>query len=230
MDFKIKLYANEGLEDMKNSIFPPHFLMGIAGKPGSGKTSLLKHLLKSDIFFFKKFDYVFIISPSVQEYKSFFLPPENMSNILSLENLQNIVKNIKKKQIEKNLQYSNSLIILDDCIARLDEIKNQTEILEFIYNRRHLINFDGKDKGMVSIIITTQKFNKLSTSIRSNLTCLIFFKLNPIDYKRVYEDVIYGDKEDFENITQKLNFESDFSNFIIYRVDKNKYFFNFDEI
>jgi len=230
MDFKIKLYQNEGIQDFETDIFPNHFLLAICGKPGSGKTSLLKHLMKSETFFFKKFDFVFIISPSVQEFKSFFLPPENLFTKLDLTFLEDSIKRVKKHMAEHNYPYTNVLFILDDCITDLYALKNDKDILAFIFNRRHLLEIDGKDKGMVSIIITSQKFNKMSTSIRTCLSSFIFFKLNPIDYKILFEDLIYGDKLEFEQIVSLLNNTSDYSNFIIYRVDKNKYYFNFKPI
>lgn len=37
----------EGVQDMTNEVFPSHFLALICGKPGSGKTSLLKFVLQS---------------------------------------------------------------------------------------------------------------------------------------------------------------------------------------
>ena len=52
------------------------------GKPGSGKTSLLKFLIKSSKFFFKKFDYIFVLCPSFKEYEILFLPIKNYFKIL----------------------------------------------------------------------------------------------------------------------------------------------------
>lgn len=229
MDFKIKLYENEGVQDFETQIFPKHFLLGIAGKPGSGKTTLLKHLMRHDTFFFKKFDYVFIISPSVDEYKYFFLPPENLTKDLNLDFLNKCIKKTRDYMNKNKIDYMNILFILDDVITTLMEMNNSKDILAFIFNRRHLLNIDGKDRGSVSIIITTQKFNKLSTSIRACLNCIIFFKLNPIDYAKLYEDVIYSEKTEFESVIKLLD-DYEYSNFLIYRVDINKYFLNFEPI
>lgn len=41
-----------------------HFFAMIIGKPGSGKTSLIKNLIINPKFYGKKFDRVLIISPS----------------------------------------------------------------------------------------------------------------------------------------------------------------------
>ena len=223
MDFKIQLYKNEGIKELSNNIFPPHFLLAIIGKPGSGKTSLLKHILKSDKFLFKKFNKVFIISPSEYEFKQLFLPKENFYNKLDIGWINNKIEQVKK---ECEQEYKNILFIFDDVIAMLDSLKNNEEILSFIFNRRHKLN----DKGMISVMVTAQKFNKLPTAVRANLTELIFFKLNSIDYKTIFEDVIYDEKKKYEDVISLLNKTSQYSNFIIYRIDINKFYYNFDEI
>ena len=64
IEFSIDKSRAEGVSDMGNDVFPSHFLALICGKPGSGKTSLLKFMLRESRLLFKKFDYVFIISPS----------------------------------------------------------------------------------------------------------------------------------------------------------------------
>ena len=41
--------------------------MIIVGKPGSGKTSLIKGLLTNENYYYKKFDQVILISPSANK-------------------------------------------------------------------------------------------------------------------------------------------------------------------
>ena len=50
-------------EDEKEYLLP-HFTMLLVGKPGSGKTTLLKQMLTNNQMYHKKFDDVFLISPS----------------------------------------------------------------------------------------------------------------------------------------------------------------------
>jgi septin family protein len=45
----------------------PHFTMLVVGKPGSGKTTVVRNLLTSKQFYKKKFDHVLIISPSANK-------------------------------------------------------------------------------------------------------------------------------------------------------------------
>ncbi len=42
----------------------PHFTMILVGKPGSGKSTLIKRMVESTKFYKEKFDRIFIVSPS----------------------------------------------------------------------------------------------------------------------------------------------------------------------
>ena len=55
IQFKIDRSKIEGIQDLSTDIFPSHFLGLICGKPGSGKTSLLRFLLQDKNLFFKKY-------------------------------------------------------------------------------------------------------------------------------------------------------------------------------
>ena len=52
------------LDPAEQEYLLPHFLMLLVGKPGSGKTAILKQLLENKQMYAGKFDYVFIVSPS----------------------------------------------------------------------------------------------------------------------------------------------------------------------
>ena len=43
------------------------FISGIIGRPGSGKTFLIRELLMNKELYYKFFDYVYIFSPSLIE-------------------------------------------------------------------------------------------------------------------------------------------------------------------
>lgn len=49
---------------MKNDFFPSHFLAMVCGWPGSGKTTLIKKVLKHKDLLYEKFDEVLVLSPS----------------------------------------------------------------------------------------------------------------------------------------------------------------------
>jgi len=218
--FSIDLYKNEGLPKLKTDIFPPHFLMTICGKPGSGKTTLLKFILKSDKFFFKQYDYVFIISPSYCEYECLFLPNENFCKSLNWKWIKKKIDNIKN-----SVNYLNVLFIFDDIISDLYNSRYSKEIMDFIFNRRHLL----KENGMISIILTSQKYTRIPTEIRSCSNVVIFFKLNNICFKKIFDDLIFDDKERYDNILNEI-FKGEKQNFMIYRLCNNTFYKNFDKI
>lgn len=224
INFVIDKSKIEGVKDMDNDIFPSHFLGLICGKPGSGKTSLLKFILKNEKLLFKKFDYVYILSPSWREYTSLFLPDDNFTNELDFEWIAKHINPIKKTQ-----EYINVLFVIDDLVADLHKNSRSKEIMDFIFNRRHILH-----NGMISIIITSQKYKRVPTVIRSNITFIIFFRLNNMDLKQIKEELAFsGDIFDNVNnlIFSKQNEdETNNNNFMVYRIDNNVYFKNFNKI
>lgn len=223
---KIKFTYNygkqEGVLDMNKTYFPNHFLMIIVGKPGSGKTSLMKFLLTSKDLLYKKFDYVFIISPSFLEYDSLFLPPGNFTNELDFVWIAN-----KIKQYRDTPKYVNILFILDDVVADLHKNRMCKEIMNFIFNRRHLLN-----NGMISIIISSQKVSVIPTIVRVNTTIVITFMLSAIEFLKIKKDICF-DEDRFDRVL-KIVFEDrdkeETKPFLFYRVDNETYFKNFDKI
>jgi energy-coupling factor transporter ATP-binding protein EcfA2 len=217
--FKIDKSKTEGVADINTNIFPNHFLGLICGKPGSGKTSLLKFMLKDPNLLFKKYDYVFIVSPSFREYGDLFLPKQNFNSGLDFEWINNKIKSINSKESKS---YTNVLFILDDVLSDLHKMPRSKEIMDFIFNRRHLLI-----NGMISILVTTQKYNYIPTAIRSNITILFAFKLNNIDWKRVSEEIIFSDV----NLSDVTNYVfKEPNSFLIYRIDTSEFFKNFDKM
>ena len=94
IEFKINKSKTEGLQNWTNDFFPSHFLAIICGKPGKGKTTLIKQLLQDDRLFFKQFNFVFCISPSIEEFYDLFLPSDNISNKFSIEWIFNHIEKI----------------------------------------------------------------------------------------------------------------------------------------
>ena len=65
----------------------------------------------------------------------------------------------------------------------------------------------------------------IPTPIRSNLTLFITYYLNDIDWDLIVSQIIRVDKKEFK---EKIDYIFDDPlNFMIYRVDTNKFFKNF---
>ena len=210
----------EGVRDFNKDLFPNHFLCLICGKPGSGKTTLLKFLLTHKELMYKKFDFVCIVSPSYVEYENLFLPPINFCKDLDFNWIS---EKISKHKSTKD--YVNLLFILDDVIADLFKNRQSKEIMDFIFNRRHLLK-----NGMISIILTSQKYSFVPTCIRSNITMLMTFMLNNIDFEKIKKEVIF--EEDSFKYAKNIIFKKDKTNknFMYYRIDNDTYFKNFNQI
>lgn len=235
--------SKEGLTNLdENFPFPSHFLGIIMGKPGSGKTHLLKFLLKSKSLFFKRFDFVFIMTPSKVEYIDLFLPDINFCSELDFDWIEEKIKYVNAINKKKD-QYSNVLLIIDDLVADLKSDSQNKRLLSLIFNRRHRIDnvkknkiflfsfFSSKKKGMLSIISTTQKYRTLPTAFRVTSTFIIAFKNNPSEIKTISEELIYSNV-DFLSIFNDIFFNKKYGdkNFIIYNIDNNKIFADFELI
>jgi hypothetical protein len=81
---------------------------------------------------------------------------------------------------------------------------------------------------MISIIITSQKFTFVPTAIRSNLSVLITFKLNRNDLEQIDKQVIFSDTP-FWDVTSFV-WKVDKNAFLVYRIDTDTYFKNFDKL
>lgn len=218
IDFTITK-SNEGILDFKTEIFPSHFLMAICATPGYGKTTLVKFLLSSPDFFYKKYDFILLISPSLIEYSDLFLPKENKINKLDIEWINEkfeIINTCYKKT------YINLLIILDDVVSSVNKEKNNEDLMSIIFNRRHVLL-----NGMVSIIITTQKFNVIPTMIRTTLNVLILFDVIKKEIETIKDNIIKTDVDFSLIVSQCFKNPGDF---LIYNVKTNKFYLKFDEI
>jgi prepilin-type processing-associated H-X9-DG protein len=132
LDFKIDRSRVEGVH-MDNIYFPSHFLGLICGWPGSGKTSLLKYILKEPQLLFEKYDEIILMSPSLPEWFSLCLPKENMSEKLDVAFLDGHVNKYNKRANKD--AYINVLIVIDDLIADLTKQSRSGDFMKYIFNR-----------------------------------------------------------------------------------------------
>jgi energy-coupling factor transporter ATP-binding protein EcfA2 len=218
--FKIDPTHKEGIQDLTTDIFPSHFTGIICGRPGSGKTSLLCFIMQSKELFYKKFDHIYVITRSPKQFGVLFLPSTNFTKELNF--------NWLKEKIKANtptISYVNILFIFDDVVSDLYEHKNSKDIMDFVFNRRHLL-----DNGMVSILITSQKYKTIPLNIRITANFIIFFRLAFSELKVIKEEVIF-EPDDFDQVVKYVFADPDKAKhtFVIYNVDNDIYCFNFDK-
>ena len=173
------------------------FAMLVCGKPGSGKTTLLLSLIcKSGKCFNRKFDRVFIFSPSLitMEEDPFELIPEDQKfDEVTMDNLNYVLDEIHDSG-------EKVLIVLDDVIADIrgkgkGEIENTLQ--RMFFNRRHLCGYGGS----CSIIATSQAYNKICPKLRKTASQLIFYKnLNKRELDSIFEEVILIPKKEYMDV------------------------------
>tara|TARA_R100000654_G_scaffold59894_2_gene86655 strand:- start:1489 stop:2280 length:792 start_codon:yes stop_codon:yes gene_type:complete len=170
------------------------FAMLIVGKPRSGKTNLLLNLTtKAHKNFNRKFDRVFLFSPSVHtiEDDPFELLPEDQKyEEATLSNLKSVLEMIKDTG-------EKVLLILDDCISDIRG-KGKAEVENLLhrifFNRRHLA---GKG-GSLSIIATSQTYNKIDPKLRKTASQLILFEnKNKKELDSIFDEVILIPRREF---------------------------------
>ena len=161
------------------------------GKPKSGKTTLMLSFLTKRAFYLKRFDKVFVFSPSLlsgsldDDHPLFDLPKDQLFDNLNVSSLQNCINKVygSKKRV---------LFILDDIQQDLHgECKNL--VAKLCFNRRHLTK-----KG-VSVWISSQVYNQIPLIIRKNLSSIFLFPTKQAkEIESVREECAdFLDKEEF---------------------------------
>jgi len=74
----------------------PHFTMLVVGKPGSGKTTVIRDVLTDKQFYKKKFDHVLLVSPSANKME---VPvhKDNMNQVFSIKWIEDRLLEFNKK-------------------------------------------------------------------------------------------------------------------------------------
>ena len=169
----------------------------IVGKPRSGKTNLLLNLTtKAHKNLNRKFDAVYLWSPSIATMESNpfeLLPDEQKHEQLTLENLKSVLEQIKNSE-------DKILFIFDDVIADMRG-KGRAELENLLhkvfFNRRHLAGRGGS----VSIIATSQTYNKIDPKVRRTASHLTFFEnKNKKELDTIFDEVILIPKKEFYDV------------------------------
>ena len=77
------------------------------------------------------------------------------------------------------------LFIFDDVVGQIKKLETSPQLAQLYLNRRHLLT-----NGTISLITVSQKYTMVPSRLRSNMSWLIFFKLNPNDIEAIYRDVV----------------------------------------
>ena len=204
-------------DDLDDSIPKPlpqtlNFFMLIAGKPASGKTSLILNLIaKNNKCYNQKFDKIYIFSPSLTTIKdSPFddLPEDQLFRELTEEDLIRVQEEIKDTG-------EKILFILDDVVNDMKLKGVQLQLTKMLMNRRHLAGSGGS----TAFIATTQVYNKIPAPIRKTATQVVLYSTkNKTEINTIFDELILIPRDDFFSI---LKFCFDKPHNFIY-IDINK--------
>ena len=183
----------EGIPDPLPNVL--RFSMAMIGKAGSGKTSLLMNLIcKKGKIYNKKFDKVIVFSPSLRSMDDCpfdKLPDDQLYEELTAENLQGVIDEVTDSG-------EKILIIMDDVVN--DMAKNaelQRLLCKLLMNRRHIAGYGGG----ISVIITSQVYNKIPCPIRKTFSHIILMNTKQKrELDTLYDEHILTERKQFESI------------------------------
>lgn len=212
------------------TILPFPFSLIMSGRSGSGKTNVLINLTTKDSFYGRYFHYILVFSPTADIddlYKELKLPKENLKTKFDPSDLERIIE-IRKKQIEKDgidavAKGSRLLIIFDDTIANQDFLKSKEALQMFTLLRHYLC----------SIIILTQKYNKIPPAQRDNANGIIIFPSNAHEVALIKDELCppFLTKKEFAKVVDYATDEQYSFLFINNKADnEHRYRKNFNEI
>jgi len=208
---------NDKLIDVPKPLPGWNYFMYVVGGPGSGKTTMIINLLKK--YYKKKYDRVYLFTGSLGTLPEKFLNKFNENRIYTdLDDLQNIINEIKENKDKPKI-----LMVFDDMVRQINENKNI--FIELGYNRRHI-------GGGVSLMMITQKLNKIDLSIRTAADAIFYFNLgNKRENNSLYNDYITNmDETKFNEIIEYIR-KNGGSHPFLYIDKKNfNYYKNFNKL
>lgn len=188
---------------------------------GSGKTTMIVSLLNTPELFKKVFHtvYLFMGKNSRDSIKgSFFdkkIPPENIFDELTVENLNEVYERIKADADEDY----RSLIIFDDTQRQMKEHEVEKLLLHIVNNRRHL---------KTSLWTANQNYMALPRGVRIGLTDIFVWKIRKREMENLLTEQIEADKNVFASL-QKVLFKEP-HDFMYINTGSQRIFDNWDEI
>ena len=217
----------QGIKNIDGNILQGSFVKLIIGKPGCGKSHLIREFILNKNLYFKKFSLVLFITPSKFEDPQIVLDDKNHRHNLDVDWLYKTLYDFKSFAEEKSpdVKDRNILIIFDDVVSELKKSEKDPKLMSLFYNRRHILG----SGFVISHIITTQKYVLCPPKIRSVITAVLAFPLMSMYWRRLENECIYDSYDrKWTNKFLKDMKDEKFS-FIYIRLDNSKIFYKFEK-
>ena len=172
----------------------------LSAPPRSGKSTwIMNCLCKHGKVYNRKFDKVYVVSPSLKTAKDNpfeSLPPEQIENELTVDFLDRFVNEVSESG-------EKVLLLLDDVVNDIRKNKGVDKTLaKILYNRRHITADGGDEANGVTCWLTTQSYNRIPLMIRKVANGIVAFKLKNVkEIMSIFDEFVIGlTKEQFINI------------------------------
>ena len=185
----IKYRTDTEFNDVIEPMPQKTFLMYLVGKPASGKSTTMSHLLTAKHGFYKKqFDYIYFVLPrnslenlpKTHPYnKHIKAEPTSYYDKLNYDTLHEIMERCKKTALENE----KSLLVIDDMASSLKNGDVVQLLLELANNRRHY---------SCSVAVLSQVFNTLPLSVRKSISHAFIWRCSPKEFDSIYEECFFN--------------------------------------
>lgn len=208
----------------------------LTGSGGSGKSSLLLSMIKSKNYYKGVFNNIYYFCPacsmdSIENHP--FKHHDKVYNELTIENLENIYKDLTEPEVVEKKQYKDeeelddsesekeieySLCIIDDMADMLKEIDIQKYLSKMLIKARHL---------KLSFVFLIQSYYYFPKLLRKQITyCSIFKPKNVEEWFSISKELLSMNKDNGLTLYNYI-YDEPYSHLDLDTVD-NKFYKNFN--
>jgi len=166
----------------------------IVGPTNSGKSRFVVDQIYGPFPF--KFDYIVLICPTFAHNKTYYRIGENDPRMDVIVCEQHDVEKWLKL-VRWLFEGTNTLIILDDCVASKD-VKGRTgELVNLAFSARHM---------GISVWVLTQKMTGITASFRENVAAIVLFNTPSAKTTKAIFDDYAGElsQDEYKGLVSKL--------------------------
>lgn len=200
------------------------------GMPRSGKTALATSLLvttKPQKIYNGVFNHVFLFIPETSYNSLTNSPFQSLSKdkIIFEFNEETLAALIHRLEVATKLKQT-SLVIIDDFMSNLKDIKVRKSLERLIANRRHL---------RTSIFLISQNYNAIPLTTRKMITAMFMFKPGNLkELDNIRQELIPRDKDEFQKmfnyVFKPSDAEEDKHMFIYINVETGEIYKKFNKL